>query len=116
MLKCWEADVDSRFSFQEIVTELTRETCEIHTAESSSNKGNVDEQANSKQPCEVKITVIESFTDNDYVTIAKNSSDSTAATLSDVAEPAIVSSEERIAENCASNDYVTVMSYHEIDS
>ena len=38
MLKCWEADVDSRICFKEIVAELTRESSKIQGNKSSTNK------------------------------------------------------------------------------
>ena len=124
MLKCWEADVDSRISFKEIVAELTKEACEIHATKSSADKGytssmpcNVDEQANWEEPREVKINVIESSTNDDYVTIAKNSNDNVAAMPSNVVEPIIVSSEEHTGtENCTNKDYMTVMPCHKINT
>ena len=35
MLKCWEADVDNRICFKEIVAELTRESSEVYTTGNS---------------------------------------------------------------------------------
>ena len=39
MLKCWEADMNNRICFKEIVTELTRESNESYPMEISTNKG-----------------------------------------------------------------------------
>ena len=33
MLKCWEADVDNRICFKEIVAELTKEASEVYATE-----------------------------------------------------------------------------------
>ena len=38
MQKCWEADVDSRICFKEIVVELTRKASDTYATETSTNK------------------------------------------------------------------------------
>ena len=35
MLKCWEADVDNRICFKEIVAELTKQASEVNATENS---------------------------------------------------------------------------------
>ena len=64
MLKCWEADVDNRICFEEIVAELTRET---NATETSGNKDYVNVKS-----CDVaKLTEVPSkaHANNDYVIV-----------------------------------------------
>ena len=69
MLKCWEADVDDRICFKEIVAELTNET---PATESSADKDYVtikpcDVAELTKEPSEDHAT--ESCTNKDYMTV-----------------------------------------------
>ena len=72
MLKCWEADVDSRICFKEIIAELIREANETYATESSANKDYVtimscDVAELAKEPSEDHAT--ESCANKDYMTV-----------------------------------------------
>ena len=64
MLKCWEADVDGRICFKEIVMELTREVSDSYATESSTDKDYV-----TVMPCtELARELSEDHATKDYAT------------------------------------------------
>ena len=65
MLKCWEADIDNRICFKEIVTELTQET--IETDKDCVTVMSYDVAELPKEPREDYAT--ESCANKDYMTV-----------------------------------------------
>lgn len=134
MLKCWEADVDNRNCFEEIVAELTREINEITATETSGNNDYAD-----VKPCDVaKLTEVpgnvhatKSSVNNDYVIVmpcdgatdlTKEPSENNVVEIStyvscNVAGLTKEPSEDHVTESCSDHKgYVAILSCHEINN
>ena len=109
MLKCWEADVDNRICFKEIVAELTKEAGKVCATENSDDLNYV-----TVMPCHIteltkehnEICTTENSASVDYVTIMP----------SHMPEPSKEPSEVYGTDNSANVDYVTVKPCQKIDS
>ena len=103
MLKCWEADVDSRICFKEIIVELTREVY--------ATKNSADSDYVTVVPCHT--TELTKEPSDGYATENSTNKDYVTEMSSELTKEPI---EAYATEGSADMDYVTVMPCHEVNS